>query len=310
LNKYRGKKSGEFENNQYIGAFADISFEIISESEYGEEKLLFETRIHYYEKGTGDALILLHGLGQSLYTWRHNIDYFAANGFRVIALDLAGFGYSGHPNIYYTIEENILILRAFMKTMKINRAHIAGVSTGAQTALFFAANHPKYTNKLILITPGAPNENYPFLLKLLTTWFGAAFLRLALRETTFKKVLNEFYFNATLLTADTVNQYYAPYKNKSTRETLIRYMNNYDDSIIAPLLKNISNNTLIFSGADDRRHSEKEICMYAQKLRSARHYRLRNCAQNVQEEKPDIFNTKSLEFLKTDDDTAGFWTRG
>lgn len=310
MNKYRSKKSNGFENSQYIGAFADISFEIISESEYGEEKLVFNTRLHYYEKGSGETLLLLHGLGQSLYTWRNNIDFFAANGFRVIALDMAGFGYSGHPNIYYTIEENVCILRAFMDAMKIKKAHIAGVSTGAQIALLFAAKHPKYTNKLILVTPGAPNENYPFLLKLLTTWFGAISMRLFLSEKTIRNVLNEFYFNATLLNSHVVNQYYLPFKNKDTRETLIRWMKNYDDSMIVPLLKSITNKTLIFSGADDRQHSEKEFCIYAQRLKFAHHYRLRNCAQNVHEEKPDIFNKKALEFLQAEDEQASIWLRG
>lgn len=299
MNKYRRKNNG-FENSQYIGAFADISFEITSETEFGEEKLLFETRLHYYEKGKGETLLLLHGLGQSLYTWRYNIDYFADKGFRVIALDLAGFGYSGHPNIYYTIEENVSVVSAFMDVMKINNAHIAGISTGAQIALLFAAKNPKYTGKLILVTPGAPNENYPFSLKFLTTWFGAVRTRLSLNEATFKKVLREFYFNATLLDDRAVNQYYSPFKNKNTRETLIRHMENYDDSAIVPLLKTISNKTLIFSGTDDRLHPEKEICSYAQRIMHSYHIRLRNCAQNVHEEKHDIFNTKALKFLRSD----------
>lgn len=297
--KFNCKNNG-FENNSNMGTFANISFKITSETDLGKHRLLFKTRLHYYEKGKGEPLILLHGLGQSLYTWRENIDYFAANGFRVIALDMAGFGYSGHPNIYYTIDENVTILRAFIDSLNIKRAHFAGVSTGAQIALLFAAKYPQHTDKLILVSPGAPNENYPFMLKLLTTWYGATCCRLFLREPTFKKVLNEFYFNATLLDSKTIAQYFKPFKNKNTRETLIRYLANYDDSRIVSLLGNIKNQTQIFSGAEDRNHPEKEMCVYAQKLMFSQYCKIRNCSQNVHEEKSDTFNYKTLQFLQSD----------
>jgi alpha-beta hydrolase superfamily lysophospholipase len=106
--RYRHKKEKLFENNEYMGAFADVSFDIVSENEMGREALRFDTKIHYYEKGEGIPLLLVHGMGQSLYTWRRNIDFFADNGFCVIAPDMAGFGYSGHPNIYYTLRKKRL----------------------------------------------------------------------------------------------------------------------------------------------------------------------------------------------------------
>ena len=97
-----------------MGNFVDIRFEIVGDHKHGRQSHTFEAMIHYYEKGQGQPLLLVHGIGQSLYTWHKNIDYFSEKGYRVIAIDLAGFGYSSHPNIYNTVEETAIILRAFM----------------------------------------------------------------------------------------------------------------------------------------------------------------------------------------------------
>ena len=121
MSRYRRGKKAFFENNEYMGAYADISFDITSENELGRESLRFHTRLHYFEKGEGEPLLLLHGLGQSLYTFRHNIDFLAANGYRVIAPDMPGFGYSGHVNIFYTLEENTLAIRALLDALRITR---------------------------------------------------------------------------------------------------------------------------------------------------------------------------------------------
>ena len=51
---------------------------------------------HYIAVGKGPPLILLHGLGASLITWRDNLEALSKN-FRVYALDLPGHGDSDKP---------------------------------------------------------------------------------------------------------------------------------------------------------------------------------------------------------------------
>ncbi len=297
MKRYRRRNKTVFENNAYIGAYADISFDITSDTEYGKESMHFDTRIHYYEKGEGEPLLLLHGLGQSLYTWRHNIDFFAENGFRVIAPDMPGFGYSGHVNIFYTVEENALAVRAFLDALRIKKTHIAGVSTGAICALCFAGAYPKRTDKLVLVTPGGPNENYPFLLRFLTTRMGEFMMHTFLREATLINVLRRFYFDATLLSGDVAAQYYEPYKNKEVRETLIRTVMHFDAEVARAALKTMQKHVLIFTGTEDRLHQKEDMRVYPNTIRNARHIQIRNCAQNVHEEKAERFNAETLAFL-------------
>ncbi|MDP3766582.1 MAG: alpha/beta fold hydrolase, partial [Dehalococcoidia bacterium] len=53
-------------------------------------------RMHYVEAGEGDAVVLIHGIGASTFSFRYTIPELAQQ-FRVVALDLLGFGFSARP---------------------------------------------------------------------------------------------------------------------------------------------------------------------------------------------------------------------
>src|SRR5262249_22612643 len=53
-------------------------------------------RIHYQEKGAGAPLVLIHGYTSSTFAWKDVFDPLSQQ-FRVIAVDLQGFGFPGKP---------------------------------------------------------------------------------------------------------------------------------------------------------------------------------------------------------------------
>src|SRR2546428_13939042 len=59
------------------------------------------TRIRYIDAGTGPPIVFLHGLGASLYTWRHILPPIMQAGVRVIAFDNRGLGGSEKPPTRY-----------------------------------------------------------------------------------------------------------------------------------------------------------------------------------------------------------------
>ncbi|WP_235906709.1 alpha/beta fold hydrolase [Pseudomonas saliphila] len=54
-------------------------------------------RMHYVEQGQGPLVVLLHGWPESWYSWRHQITALADAGYRVIAPDQRGYGYTEAP---------------------------------------------------------------------------------------------------------------------------------------------------------------------------------------------------------------------
>ncbi|XP_047313065.1 epoxide hydrolase A-like [Impatiens glandulifera] len=55
--------------------------------------------MHVAEKGNGPTILFIHGFPELWYSWRHQILYFADNGYRAVAPDLRGYGgTTGAPN--------------------------------------------------------------------------------------------------------------------------------------------------------------------------------------------------------------------
>lgn len=296
MNSFRTQKP--FENSENIGSYADISFEITGDVELGTESIVFDTQIHYVEEGEGIPLLLVHGIGQSLFTWRHSISYFARNGFRVIAPDLAGCGYSGHPNIYYTVEEQATVLRAFLETLGIGEVYITAFSTGCLTAVCLAAEYPELVSRMVLISPGGPNEKYPFVLRALTSWAGQKLFPLLVSDSSVKSLLHDMYFDATKITEDVAAGYAQPFHKQDVRETMVMTLEHFDDTYARSMLKSVKQPTLVFSGLDDRMHNDEMVRVYAVTIAGARHIRMRNCGHFVHEEKYVKFNSEALAFLR------------
>ena len=108
-----------------------------------------DIQLNYVERGAGDALILLHGNGESLDYFAGQLDFFA-RFYRVIALDTRGHGASPRGSAPFTIRQFAEDLRAFMDEQNIDSAHILGFSDGGNIALSFALKYPRRVKKLIL----------------------------------------------------------------------------------------------------------------------------------------------------------------
>src|ERR1051325_205988 len=88
-------------------------------------------RVHYQEAGekTNPALVLIHGFAASTLVWSNVFLNFAQAGFRVIAVDLLGFGYSGKPrNGEYTIAGQAGLLMRVVEHLGVKRATLVGSS--------------------------------------------------------------------------------------------------------------------------------------------------------------------------------------
>lgn len=103
--------------------------------------------------GHGDTtLVLVHGFGEHLLTWRSVFDRLASR-YRVVALDLPGFGASGKPEGPYTLEAMAGRLGAFVETWTEPPVVLVGHSLGGAIAAQVALAQPALVQGLILIAP-------------------------------------------------------------------------------------------------------------------------------------------------------------
>lgn len=106
-------------------------------------------RIHWVEAGSGPAVVLLHGLCGSSRWWNANIPALAAD-FRVLAVDLVGFGRSRCPGPLPDLAGLADLLASWMEQVGAASAHLVGHSMGGHVAIHLAARHPERVRRLVL----------------------------------------------------------------------------------------------------------------------------------------------------------------
>jgi pimeloyl-ACP methyl ester carboxylesterase len=108
------------------------------------------------EAGDGDPVVLIHGFSFDRAMWDPQFPELA-RGYRAIRYDLRGFGDSGLP---VANRDHVTDLLAVLDALGADRAHLAGLSLGANIALAAAALHPDRVRTITLASPGLPG--YPW----------------------------------------------------------------------------------------------------------------------------------------------------
>ena len=125
--------------------------------------------VHYVQAGSGPVVLLVHGVGASLVTWRSNIAPLADAGFAVVALDLPGHGDSDKPkNIDYDPIAAVRFIAHFLDALEVNHASVVGNSGGGLIAASFALEYPERTDRLVLVAPGGLAQDLSLFLRLLS----------------------------------------------------------------------------------------------------------------------------------------------
>ncbi|SFJ89700.1 Pimeloyl-ACP methyl ester carboxylesterase [Streptosporangium canum] len=116
-------------------------------------------RIYTAEQGRGPLVLLVHGFPESWYSWRRQLPALAQAGYRVVALDVRGYGRSSKPaaedsyRMLDLVEDNVALVRALGEESAVIIGHDWGSNIAATSALL----HPEVFRAVgLLSVPYAP----------------------------------------------------------------------------------------------------------------------------------------------------------
>jgi pimeloyl-ACP methyl ester carboxylesterase len=105
-------------------------------------------RLAYEDSGTGEAVVLIHGMGLDRRMWDDQVPALEP-GYRVVRYDMRGFGESDFVGTGpYTHAAD---LKALLDFLAVERAVVAGLSLGGTMALHFALAFPEMVRGLVLV---------------------------------------------------------------------------------------------------------------------------------------------------------------
>ncbi|WP_020656194.1 alpha/beta fold hydrolase [Massilia niastensis] len=128
-------------------------------------------RTNYHDVGDGAPVLMIHGSGPGVSAWanwRLTMPELARQ-YRVIAPDMAGFGYSDRPDgIRYDLDTWVGQAIGLLDALDIEQASVVGNSFGGAIALALAIRHPKRVKRLVLM--GSVGVSFPITAGLDAVW--------------------------------------------------------------------------------------------------------------------------------------------
>ncbi len=111
-------------------------------------------RIHYLDKGSGPAIVIIHGLGGQMGNFTYALLERLTAEFRVILMDRPGSGYSTRARgATGRLREQAATVAEFIRKLGLQRPLLVGHSLGGAVALGVALDHPEVVRGLALIAP-------------------------------------------------------------------------------------------------------------------------------------------------------------
>lgn len=120
------------------------------------------TRVHYVDEGPRNAptVVLIHGFASSVGVWT-KLREALRDDFRVLALDLKGFGYTDRPEGDYSPEEQARLVLALMDAKSVHSAALVAHSYGSSVALQVALTAPERVERIALYDAWIYAEQLP-----------------------------------------------------------------------------------------------------------------------------------------------------
>lgn len=260
--------------------------------------------VHFRDEGNPTdtiPIVLIHGTGASLHTFN---DWTATlkNDYRVISLDLPGYGLTGpFPNRDYSIENYVIFLEHFLSAKGITKCIVGGNSLGGYIAWQFTVKNPEMVEKLILIDAAG----YPINSKSVPIAFRMARIPIINKLFTFitprsliKASVENVYANKTKVTDALVDRYFQLALRKGNRQAFVDRMILEPDSSAIGFIKNIQQPTLVIWGEKDFLIPQNNAYLFDDDLPNDSLVILKNVGHVPMEESPHKSLEVVLAFLK------------
>jgi pimeloyl-ACP methyl ester carboxylesterase len=258
-------------------------------------------KTRFIEAGSPDnpPLIMLHGTAGSWENFCLNIAAHAKH-FHCFAFDMIGSGLTDKPDFDYETQHYVKHLLDFMDAMKIDRANLIGLSLGARVAARFAIDYPQRIDKLILLSATAY-----FPAREIQKDIGASRTAAAQNPTweNVREIFKGLVHDESSVPDDLIALRLAIYSRPEMKKAMSHIL-----ALLEPEVYNrnripdadwqrLKAPTMIFAAVDHNDVFLETARVVSKLIPNAQVVEIKGVSHWPQLEKPEAFNSQSLEFL-------------
>ena len=216
-------------------------------------------RIHFLDLGRPDAspVLLLHGGGTWLYSFRHLFAPLVDLGYRVLALDMPGHGYTAAKHGLspaYTLEMMTSVLGAFMDDRSVRSpVHLVGNSWGGGWALRFAQVQPTRAASLALLAPSGFRARETWLYESLKYPLVGELTAFVVSRTLARRFYRRAFFDPAMVSEEMVDAAFAPMAaSRENRRAQYKLMRQLDWRVTEAAMPRTTTPALVLWGRQDK----------------------------------------------------------
>jgi pimeloyl-ACP methyl ester carboxylesterase len=256
-------------------------------------------KIRYLAQGTGDPVILLHGIAASFHDWRYLSPVLSSAGYRAFAPDLLGHGESQKPESpdAYTFETLYTSLDEWIEELRIPRPMtLVGHSMGGNLAIQYAREHPDRVKSIALIDPYFDVTQLSPFMRMVNRKFQLGEKALKVAPGWLIQALVEFDISRhDHYERDVRQQIALDYQRASPY--IMRFAATIPE-VQAESLRQLNVPALILWGENDLTLNPATFSRLVRAIPGARGIGIPRCGHQPHLSKPELVNRTVLEFLK------------
>ena len=252
-------------------------------------------RLRYVQRGEGPDLLLLHGIGASVVSFRYLLPLLARH-YRVTALDLPGFGESSKlPEADYGLDAQTERVIHFLDRLGIGQTALLGASMGGAIALWLARLAPARFPRVVTLAPAADGSMLP---RFPVMWM-ASLVSAVMGRWLAWLILSFNVRRRELVTAEHVAAYLRPYQQGDAAvRTFFAAIALLRDSRLPAELATVEVPVLILSAARDRLIPLRQSVALGAKLPLATLQTHLEAGHHLMEDAPGWVAQAALSFLR------------
>jgi len=249
----------------------------------------------YYElhgPPDGDVLVLSNGVLMSTASWGFQTPVLSQT-YRLLLYDCRGMWKSEHPPGPYTMELHANDLACLLDGLGIERAHVGGISYGAEVSMAFAIHYPHRVRSLVLSS--CVSQVDPVLRGFVRSWSTAARARDGglLYQISYPLNFSDRWIRGNQAALDAAAARY----DQLDFDALLELFDCFDRLDLTAQLPCITSPTLVMVGEEDTLKPRRYGDIIARTIPGAKMVVVPGAGHALCMEQPEIFNSLVLGFL-------------
>lgn len=243
--------------------------------------------LHHIRSGSGKPVLLVHGGGMWLYTFRHVIDPLS-RVCEVHALDMPGYGYTLTTDHRAAVGCGTMVraLKAYLDARGIRKVSLVGHSWGGGWVLAFTLAWPDMVDRIGLIGSSGLDVPDVFEWRLLRIpVLGEAFLR-ALTPGMVRRRLTRSFHDTSLVDRDMAMEVYLPLRIPFNRKAQAMISRRLSWKSVEAGLPSLRVPAMLVWGAQDRYLHVSLAQRFREKIHGLRVEIIKDCGHSPHEEQP------------------------